>query len=178
MQIDLLRHGELQGEKVYCGITDRKLTDYGWQQMREACQNQTHWQKIISSPLSRCALFAKYLSQHTGLPLQLDARWQEMNFGEWDGRSALDIMERDEVRLTQFWRNPLTVTPPHGESLLEVKNRVLQAWQDLLDNKESALVITHGGPMRIIHCHLQGLPLHQLLDIEIKYGQLNSITIN
>ena len=101
-----------------------------------------------------------------------------MNFGEWDGRSALEIMEKDEVKLTQFWQNPLTVTPPRGESLLEVKTRVLHAWDELVKHNEPTLVITHGGPMRIIHCHLYGHPLHQLLDIDINYGQLNSLTIN
>ncbi len=175
-KIDLLRHGELEGEPVYCGVTDRPLSKQGWQQMVTACDIQNQWQVIISSPLIRCASFATHLSSQLSLPLRIDPRWQEMNFGQWDGLSAIDIMAFDETRLSQFWTNPMTTQPPDGESLTDVQTRVLHAWEELCAEKIPALVIAHGGPLRIVHCHLNPHPIERLLEIDVPYAQMRSIT--
>ena len=174
MQLDLIRHGEIEGKYKYCGVTDVKLTDVGWQQMLKACDRPNNWKKIITSPLSRCRVFAEHLSEVLELPLETDSRWQEMNFGRWDGLSALEIMEFDEKNLQNFWVNPYKNNPPGGESLKSMQSRVLQAWQDLLHSQKSSLVITHGGPMRIIHCHVDNYPLHRLMNIPMPYAGMQS----
>lgn len=178
MQIDLLRHGEYEGEKAYCGVSNRKLSERGWQQMRDACNIPNNWELIVSSPLSRCATFARHLSETLGLQLQIDERWQEMNFGMWDGRTALDIMQDDEQGLTDFWNNPLQHSPPDGETLQQVNARVLQAWEELKQQSIPLLVVTHGGPMSIIHCHQENHPLSRLMEIQVQYAEMRSYSIN
>ena len=178
VKIDLLRHGELKGERVYCGVTNKKLTTLGWQQMVNACVKEQHWKNIVSSPLSRCLDFAKHLSNSLALPLQVDARWQEMNFGQWDGLSAQQIMAFDEKKLFQFWENPLKITPTDGESLDDMQDRILDAWQALKKTNQPTLVVTHGGPIRILCCHLENLPVERLFDIDVPYGHRRNISIS
>jgi len=174
MQIDLVRHGEIEAKNTYCGVTDYSLTEDGWQQMLKACARSNEWEKIITSPLRRCRIFAEHLSDEMNLPLHIDARWQEMNFGRWDGLSALEIMEFDEKKLQNFWVNPYQNCPPGGESLKLVQSRVLQAWQELVHEQKNGLVITHGGPMRIIHCHVENYPIGRLMNIPIPYAEVKS----
>lgn len=174
MEINLLRHGEYEGEKVYCGVTDRKISQFGWQQMLEVCLKKNSWQSIVSSPLSRCREFAEYLSEMMKLPLHIDPCWQEMNFGEWDGLSALEIMKFDEKKLYSFWENPYENCAPGGETLKNMQSRVLNAWQSLICKNKSVLVITHGGPIRIVHCHVENHPIERLLDIDVQYAELRS----
>ena len=174
MQIDLVRHGEIEAKNTYCGVTDHSLTDVGWQQLLKACARSSEWEQIITSPLKRCRIFAEYLSDEMNLPLHIDARWQEMNFGRWDGLSALEIMEFDEKNLQNFWVNPYQNCPPGGESLKFVQTRVLQAWQELVHEQKNGLVITHGGPMRIIHCHIENYPIGRLMNIPMPYAEVQS----
>ena len=58
--IDLIRHGEPEGGRRYRGATDDPLTAAGWRQM-EAAVAGLSWQRIYSSPLVRCADFARHL---------------------------------------------------------------------------------------------------------------------
>jgi len=178
MKIELIRHGEIETNNTYCGITDHKLTDVGWRQMLNACNRPNNWERIISSPLKRCRVFAAHLSDIMNLPLIIDNRWQEMNFGRWDGLSALEIMAFDEKNLQDFWVNPYQNCPPGGESLKFVQSRVLQAWQELVHEQKNGLVITHGGPMRIIHCHIKNYPIDRLMNIPMPYAEVQSYKLS
>lgn len=56
----------------------------------------------------------------------------------------------------------LESTPQRGESLLEARERVMAAWNDLLataDPDDEVLVVTHGGPIYLMLAAVQGLDL-------------------
>ena len=169
----LLRHGEVQGGAVYRGTTNDPLTPLGMQQMITATQKYT-WQHVTSSPLQRCAAFAE--AQKT--PITLDRRWQEIHFGDWEGQTYAQIEAQDQRRLEQFWRDPTSVTPPQGESLSAFQRRIVQAWQDVCAQQHaSQLIVTHGGPIRIIIAQLTGLPLAKLMDIRVPHACLSHVQI-
>lgn len=177
VKVDLIRHGELVGERVYCGITNTKLSDQGWKQMDGACEKNQKWDVIVSSPLIRCLAFAKQLSKDLSLPLIIDPRWQEMNFGRWDGLTAKKIMTFNEKELCQFWEDPLKSPPPEGEPLDDMQLRVLSAWESLIETNKNTLVITHGGPIRIINCHLEGRPIKALLEYDVPYAARKTVQL-
>lgn len=55
--IDLLRHGEVAGEKGLYGFTDIAVSERGWQQMQLATNIDLQYQQVISSPSNDvCAL--------------------------------------------------------------------------------------------------------------------------
>ncbi len=180
--IDLLRHGETQGGSRLRGRLDDPLTATGWEQMwtavGQADRNRT-WDAIIASPLARCADFAQALSECQGIPLRLDQRLAELDFGAWEGQTAADLMATDAEALRRFWLDPLANTPPGGESLMAFASRVLAAWRDLL-GKESGprvLVIGHGGVIRVILCQVLGHPLGQLLELDVGHASLKRLRI-
>ena len=70
------------------------------------------WDRIIASTLVRCADFGRALSQRLDLPLSLDPRLVELDFGAWEGRSAADLMVSDAEALGRFWADPVTHSPP------------------------------------------------------------------
>ena len=170
--ISLLRHGETEGGARYRGITDDPLTATGREQMWAAVGAECRWDSIVSSPLMRCAEFARALAQHHSLPLRLESRLREMNFGAWDGQTAAEIMQTDAEALQRFWNDPWRHGPPGGESLAQLRTRVLDAWHDIVNEFRSTLVITHGGPIRLILCELWRYPDKRLLDIEVPIASL------
>ncbi|MDT8451650.1 MAG: alpha-ribazole phosphatase family protein [Gammaproteobacteria bacterium] len=174
IQIGLLRHGEVEGGNCFRGHTDDPLTAIGLNQMHAATRDNQRWDRVISSPLARCAAFAgEYAGRHS-IPQTFDARLMEMNFGAWEGRCAADLMETDTDALTLFWENPMENTPPGGEPLALFQARVLDAWHDIVMAHEGRriLVVTHGGVIRALLCHVLDQPLAQLQSFEVNHGGL------
>ncbi|MBI3899415.1 MAG: alpha-ribazole phosphatase family protein [Gammaproteobacteria bacterium] len=175
--MDLLRHGYVEGGPCYRGITDDPLSAAGWEQMWAAVSGDIRWDGIVTSPLTRCAAFARALAEQRALPLQIDARLQEMNFGRWEGRTAAQLLETDADALTGFWQDPWNRGPPGGESLAQVRARVLDAWGDIVAQRRRLLVVAHGGPIRVILCHVLNHPLAKLLEIDVPYAALRRIDV-
>lgn len=178
--LDLLRHGETELGGGLRGSLDDALTPVGWEQMRAAVQGQGPWDRIVSSPLQRCALFAQELAGQLALPVTFDKDLQELHFGEWEGQSAAALMQTDVQALGLFWANPYSFTPPQGEPVLEFSQRVLAAVTRLQQAHagERVLVVCHGGVMKLLLAQARGLPREQLLNIQVVNGALFELQVD
>ena len=179
LRLDLLRHGETELGGGLRGSLDDALTEKGWAQMRAAVIEQGPWDRLVSSPLQRCARFAEELGAQLGLPVQLDKGLQELHFGAWEGQSAAALMETDAEALGLFWADPYAFTPPQGEPVVDFSTRVLAAVERLQAAYagERVLLISHGGVMRLLLAQARGLPREQLLNVEVGHGTLFSLTV-
>jgi alpha-ribazole phosphatase len=179
LHLDLLRHGETELGGGLRGSLDDALTEKGWAQMHAAVVEQGPWDRLVSSPLQRCARFAEKLGAQLGLPVQLDKDLQELHFGAWEGQSAAALMDTDAEALGLFWADPYSFTPPEGEPVVDFSMRVLAAVERLQATYagERVLLISHGGVMRLLLAQARGLPREQLLNVEVGHGALFSLTV-
>ncbi|WP_024646785.1 alpha-ribazole phosphatase family protein [Pseudomonas syringae] len=179
LRLDLLRHGETELGGGLRGSLDDALTDLGWQQMRAAVVDAGPWERIVSSPLQRCARFSEELAQRLSLPLHLEPGLQELHFGDWEGHSPAQLMETDAEGLGLFWADPYTFTPPNGEPVTDFSTRVLSAVERLHQayGDERVLLVSHGGVMRLLLAQARGLPREQLLQVLVGHGALLSIQV-
>jgi len=179
LRLDLLRHGETELGGGLRGSLDDALTEKGWAQMREAVIGQGPWNRLVSSPLQRCARFAEALSAQRDLPVSLDKNLQELHFGAWEGQSAAALMETDAEALGLFWADPYGFTPPQGEPVSDFSARVLAAVMRLhaAYAGERVLLVSHGGVMRLLLARARGLPREQLLNVEVGHGALFSLIV-
>ena len=180
LHLDLLRHGETELGGGLRGSLDDALTDKGWAQMRAAVAEQGPWDRVISSPLQRCALFAQELGTRLDVPVSLEKDLQELHFGAWEGQSAAALMETDAEGLGLFWADPYSFTPPEGEPVSDFSRRVLGAVSRLHQAYagERVLLISHGGVMRLLLAQARGLPREQLLNVEVGHGGLFSLHVS
>lgn len=178
--IDMIRHGEPIGGKKYRGQIDDPLSEKGWLQMREAVADNHPWDVIVSSALSRCAEFAEELAGRYGLPLQLDERLMEIGFGEWEGRTAAELMEQESDVLLRFWSDPLNNTPPGAETLMEFRDRIIAAWNDILQQHagKHVLVVGHAGQMRMVIRHVLDMPLDKMFRIQVPNAAISRIVVD
>ncbi|WP_416362897.1 alpha-ribazole phosphatase family protein [Pseudomonas sp. NFX183] len=179
LHLDLLRHGETELGGGLRGSLDDALTAKGWEQMRTAVAKQGPWDRLVSSPLQRCALFAHELGARLGVPVSLEKDLQELHFGAWEGQSAAALMQTDAEGLGRFWADPYSFTPPEGERVSDFSARVLGAVSRLHQAyaAQRVLLISHGGVMRLLLAHARGLPREQLLNVEVGHGGLFSLQV-
>lgn len=179
MFIDLLRHGEVDGPACFRGSTDTPLSENGFSQMQAALENHPA-DLIISSPLQRCEKFAHQWANKNNIKCHIEGQFQEINFGDWDGKTAEQINQIDPNLLTNYWQQPELNTPPNGESIQQFKNRVSAAWQQLLMTKdhEHLLLVTHGGVIKAIIADVLSIPVDKLLAIETPLASMTRIRIS
>lgn len=173
LYLELLRHGQTEQGGGLRGSLDDALTEQGWAQLRAAVHGAGPWDRLISSPLQRCARFAEEVAAAHGLPLHYEPGLQELHFGDWEGRSAAQLMETDAEALGRFWADPYAFTPPNGEPLLQFEARVLAAVEGLATAYvgQRLLLVTHGGVMRLLLARARGLPRQDLLQVNVGYAQ-------
>lgn len=159
--IDLLRHGEPVGGRMYRGAIDHPLSERGWQQMRDATAEPAPWSHIVSSPLARCAAFAEELAARLALPLDVDTRLSEVGFGTWEGQTGDQLRAADPGVLRRFYHDPLGERPDGAEPLADFQARVSACLDELLTVHAGRhiLVVAHAGVIRAAVTHTFDAPL-------------------
>jgi len=178
--IDLLRHGEPEGNDGFRGHSDFVLTAKGWQQMREATAlRPAPWQAIVTSPLKRCAEFASELATELGFAAHVEHDLREMSFGDWEGVSFEGVRERWPDLLQAFSRDPTAATPPNGESLQQLADRVLPVWDELIERHrgQHVLLVAHGGVNRVILGRILAMAHSALTRVQVPYAGLSRVQI-
>lgn len=168
--VDIMRHGEVAGGSYYRGRTDDLLTKRGWQQMNAIVADRS-WDQIISSPLHRCLDFAHRINRQSSIPLSTDSNWQEINFGDWEGKTAEQI---NPDTLIRFYQNPVDNTPENGERYTDFLSRINQSWESLLKKHSGKhiLVITHAGVIRSLFSLLLDLPVEKMFNLQVDHASL------
>lgn len=107
---------------------------------------------VIASPLRRCASLAQALADASGVPVRLDARLAELDFGAWEMRSWSDI---DRTEIDAWAAQVDTYHPGGGESVLDMAHRIAAFYAELRRARPAqAVVVCHAGAIRLLcACH-------------------------
>lgn len=167
--LDFIRHGEPVGGRKYRGQIDDPLSEKGWTQMHAALGNEAPWTRLISSPLLRCRAFAEVLSMQHNLPLELEARFKEIGFGVWEGKTAAQIDHEAPGTLARFKVDPVLARPPGAEALEDFFTRVRAGIEHILHAypDEHMLIIGHAGVIRMALAYALAIPLANAYRIEV-----------
>lgn len=172
--LTLMRHGAT-GRPSYRGRLDDPLSALGWEQARGAVAGH-EWDFVISSTLQRCAEFAAELSAARGIPLRLDPRLVEYDFGAWQGVTVQQLEHEQPEALAAYRADPQRCPPPQGEDFASFGRRIATA----LDAAAACggrriLVLTHGAVIRWVQCQLAGLPFGAMAETSIANASLHEI---
>ena len=178
--IDLIRHGEPVGGRKNSGQTDDPLSEKGWAQMWKAVGDYAQWQRIITSPLSRCQAFAEALAEKRGIPVSVEARFKEVTFGVWEGQTAAQLSAHNPDLLFDFKCDPVAHRPMGAELLAEFHARVTAGWQAMLDahSGEHLLVVCHAGVIRMLLSGVLGMPAHNAYRIQVSSAAVSRIVVD
>lgn len=169
--IDLLRHGEPEGGRMYRGGgTDHVLSEDGWQQMFASVESKGEdWSAIVSSPMLRCKDFATHLANKKGIPLETIENLREAGYGDWEGLTPSAIMEESEEEYWQFFSDPVNCRPMNAEPLEFFTPRINEVLAKVLTDYQGQhiLLVSHLAVTRAIIGIVLGMPLasQQLIDM-------------
>ena len=160
----LARHGESRDNVApqrFSGWLDAPLTDRGREQARAlaAIAAQARVAAVWTSQLARARETAEIVAAALGLEPRVDERLAESHRGRWEGRLVVDL-EREEPDAWAAWRRGgAEFRFPGGESLAEHQARSLAALDAVRAGPMPALVVCHGGTIRVIAAasHPRGL---------------------
>jgi len=173
LTIDMLRHGALVGGVKYRGTQDDPLTPAGRTSMDRVWQ-QLHRDVslIISSPLKRCAEPAQAWATQAGIPCLMEPALQELAYGEWEGKTAVEIQQAYPGMLETWRQTPTQMTPPGGESMRSFSRRVGQCLQRLVHHycDEHILLVAHSGSIRMLIAHALKAPVVSTRHLSMPYA--------
>jgi len=183
----LVRHGSTlwNSERRFCGHSDIPLSLEGraqarWLARRLRAQPVT---TIYTSDLLRAQQTAEIISAKILHPVQTEvtSSWREIAFGAWEGLTYEQIVQNYPANL-DFFTDPISAAPVGGESLTTLALRVQQAFIPLAhapsdpSAKDGDIVlVSHGGPLRVLLCLLLAMPLEQQWRLRLAPGSLSAI---
>lgn len=166
MKITAVRHGETveNVKKIVQGQTYGTLSENGEKQILavgETLQAE-QFDIVYSSDLERCKrTAAAIMKYHPDVPLIYDARLRERSLKPKEGISFDDLGW--DIGQLQY---DLEIKTEQGESWNDVRARI-ESFLDEVKSKpvQNVLLVTHGGPLRILEAVLGDLPLEETIKI-------------
>lgn len=116
--------------------------------------------RLVSSPLERCRQTLAPLADELNLPVEIDERLLEVDYGSWSGRSLKDLLHEPLWRVVQA--HPSAAVFPYGEGLADMSARAADAIRGIRQAAEASqtvLVCSHGDVIKAILADALGLHL-------------------
>lgn len=161
-----VRHGETtwNREQRMQGWAPTPLTDLGREQAREVGKvlaAEYDIDRVHASDLHRTRQTAELVGEHVPAPVTYESAWRERDIGVYQGLPYEEMFERfPEYGLGEVGARAAHERPDSGESLVDVRERVVGRFEALLDESdpgETVLVVAHGGPIRLLLGHVKDL---------------------
>lgn len=163
MKILLVRHGETDWNRqpARCqGWAEVGLNARGREQARAQGRalRGRGLRLVVTSHLLRARETARLILEESGEELRLvaDPRLAETHRGDWEARTFDEIKREEPETFRRYREEPQHFRFPGGESLADQQHRVLAALRDVCLGGEPAVLVTHGGSIRLVRCFLDG----------------------
>jgi len=149
-----VRHGQTvwNVENKICGATDIELTPLGHEQAIETGKKILEMgieaDMILTSPLVRASETARHISEVTGIPMRVEPRLIEQNFGRYEStpRDGAEFHEAKKDMASRFGT---------GESMLQMAQRIYNLLDDIKTGDEEYILVAHNGIVRIVESYFR-----------------------
>ena len=171
MKLYISRHGQTPRnvEDLICGRTDVPLTEVGQQQAKLLAESALDKgiDVILCSPMLRARQTAQAVSDAIGVPIQIDERLIEMDFGTFEGTSRFG----EEF---QWIRAQMSTRFPGGESGFDVAYRVYSLLYEIKEKyaDKTVLLVCHNCVSRAVRSFFMNLSTEEYGNYHAPNAQL------
>ena len=185
----LLRHGQSQWnlENRFTGWKDVPLTNKGIEEAKHAgkvmLKNNISFDIIFSSILERANKTAEFAINEMKLSnfwnnneliLKKDASLNERDYGDLVGLNKEETAKKYGKEQVHLWRRSYDVSPPGGESLKNVVERVKPFFNKFIlpeiNNGKNVLIVAHGNSLRATMIQIGLYKSNDISSIELPTG--------
>jgi broad specificity phosphatase PhoE len=200
LKIFLVRHGEVEGNSgprpTFAGWADKPLTPRGVEQAEAVAARlaSENIRLVWSSDLQRARITAETIAARHGLSVYTDAALREVSYGAWENLGHEEIHRDWAEHWARRLADPLGVAPPDGENYQTLWARLEPAWSAFLDEAETqasarpvagtrnstvpaAVLVAHNGPLRLLLCHMLGIPVSNYRRLKTSNCGLSTLEI-
>lgn len=174
----IVRHPETEANVTgrFVGRGDSVYTAEGRRQLVRAARVIERFSpdRIWTSPLRRASALARRAS-HGIVPLTIDDRLVELNFGLAEGMTADEIAEAGLVFDYRSMDEPVA---PEGEGRLALARRAAEALDAVVAEGGFQAVVTHGGVFRAGLAHLLGLSAEDIWAFHVHNAQIAHVRVS
>lgn len=180
-KIFLVRHGEVANanERCYNGHYNVNLSPEGLRQMMSVADRlkDKPIKAVYSSDLQRTVKGAKIIAErHSIKPIAIK-ELRELNYGIWEGKRLEDIRNLYPDDVLDRYNNIENHRIQGGETLLEMKERVLSSINTIIDRhkRDNVVIVSHGGVNRIVLLWSLNMAVKDFYRIQQDYAALNIV---
>ncbi len=167
-RIILVRHGETEWNRVerFRGRADVPLNPTGLAQADATGRRiAAEWQPdaIYTGPLARTFRTAEAIAAHCQLPIEVEARLVDIDYGSWQGLAPGEVRTRWPEALDTWYSAPHVAQIPEGETLEDVQVRAMAAVNELAARHvdQTIVLVSHTVVNRVILLSALGLSLER-----------------
>ncbi|GJD93568.1 histidine phosphatase family protein [Methylobacterium iners] len=175
-RVYLVRHASHDRvHSVLCGrMPGVELSEEGRQEARALARRLLGCgaEAVVSSPRERARETASLVAEELGLPFELAPDLDDIDFGDWTGRSFVDLAEDPLWATWNAARS--TVRPPGGESMDEAGARALGLLRELAG---TSVVVSHCDVIRAVLLQILGLPIDSYDRIAVDPASLSILDL-
>jgi len=181
LRLIVLRHGSTQWnrERRYQGCVDTRLSDEGGAQAEAVARALADRQlaAVYASPLTRAQETASAIAARYGLPVLPAPAFREICLGLWEGHTVEEVKARFPDLCVAWREHPHTVTMPNGESINQVRERVLEGIDRLraAHAGETVCLVSHGVTIRLLILEALGLLPERLWSIHVRAAGISEL---
>ena len=184
-RIFLIRHGETNWNKEgrFQGQIDIPLNENGKIQAKKVSKylKEINFNKAFSSSMKRPYETAEIILQkRSGLKIKKIDELIEISHGLWEGKLENEIKEKWPELLNNWHNKPEEVVMPEGESIKEVSERSIKAWDNISliqSDNDLTLLVAHDAVNKTLICNILGIDYSNIWMIKQGNGGITVIDI-
>ncbi len=182
MELLLVRHGltDWNSSGRFQGRSDIPLSPAGEAQARAVAEALADLpiDCAYASDLARAASTARTILAGRTLPLTLDARLREFDFGAWEGKTWAEITAAFPGDSGTQVTSAREYQPRDGENFADVRRRV-RAWLHELApyDRRRVLVVAHAGTLHALLAELLGAEFDTLA-LRFSHASISRVTFS
>ena len=182
MKLILVRHGDIasEGPGVCYGVTDVPLSEKGLSQavaLRQRFETEGI-DAFYSGTLQRSKQTAEIITRVHRKNVITDIAINEVDFGAIE-RKTYEQVAREYPDIAGLWLSGSTqISFPGGEhfqGLVERATRFISEISARHNQDDTIMIVSHGGPLRVMICHLLGLPMNHHWQLNIERASVSII---
>lgn len=133
---------------------------------------------VQSSPQRRAQQSAGILAWRFGLAVEIVAALDEIDLGDWTGRSFDELS--NDPGWTRWNSHRGSSQPPNGETMRSLQQRVVRHLEQLRDDDsaDTLVIVSHAEPIRAALLHYSGLPLDNFLSIQVDPTSISTLSVD